>query len=109
LGELHPSNLAKAFAIEYAGASLCCDQDVPPSMLLLPLLQVASIVESGVASAAPAIGANLQEAGELLSKAGQEAAGQLQVGTCGCSQLVQIFLCHWWSTACAFYGRLLSC
>jgi hypothetical protein len=49
-------------------------------VLLLLLLQVASIVESGVASAAPAIGQNLQEAAQLLSKAGQEAAGQLQVG-----------------------------
>jgi hypothetical protein len=42
-------------------------------------VQVADIVESGVASAAPAIGQQLQEAGQLLSKAGQEAAGQLQV------------------------------
>jgi hypothetical protein len=51
-------------------------------MRLLLLLQVVSIVESGVASAAPAIGQNLQEAGQLLSKAGQEAAGQLQVRLC---------------------------
>ncbi|WIA28185.1 hypothetical protein OEZ86_010748 [Tetradesmus obliquus] len=45
---------------------------------LLPAAEkVAGIVESGVASAAPAIAQQLQEAGQLLSQAGQEGAGQL--------------------------------
>lgn len=43
------------------------------------LAQVASTIEESVAASAPAVGQKLQEAGQLFTQAGQEAAEQLEV------------------------------
>ncbi|WIA08112.1 hypothetical protein OEZ85_007571 [Tetradesmus obliquus] len=70
----HPVSSARA-ALESADLPGRAEQ--LQETLLPAAEEVAGIVESGVASAAPAIGQQLQEAGQLLSQAGQEGAGQL--------------------------------